>query len=97
MLSQFIPKSITEWTYIILIVVLVVTLILFYKGVMKCKSIIESYNNEIRDYKRCLSVCRNFVYYIDEHYSDIIPEFCVQSDTTYNDFYKNIIEVDINA
>lgn len=93
MFNQFLPKSTTEWTYIILIVVLVITLIAFYKGIMKCKSIIESYNSEIRDYKKNLSLCKDFTTYVNEHYPDIIPDYCVNSGTTYQDFYSNINEV----
>lgn len=94
MFTQFFPKSTTEWTYIILILVLVITLIVFYKGIMKCKSIIESYNTDIRNYKKILSLSRDFITYVDKQYPDVVPEYCVNSDTTYQDFYANINEVD---
>lgn len=94
MLTQFIPKSTTEWTYIFLIVVLVITLIVFYKGIMKCKSIIESYNNDIRDYKKNLTITRDFISYIDKNYPSFITEYIVNSDTKHEDFYNNINEVD---
>lgn len=93
MLNYFLPKSTTEWTYIILIVVLAITLIVFYKGIMKCKSIIDTYNFEFRDYNKNLTSCRAFITYVDEQYSDIIPEYCVNSGITYQDFYSNINEV----
>lgn len=91
MLNQFLPKSITEWTYLILIVVLLITLILFYKGIMKCKSIIEGYNEEIRIYKRNSQFSNDFVSFVNEHYSCVIDEYVEQSDITKQafDFYIN--------
>lgn len=97
MLNQFLPKSTTEWTYIILIVVLVITLIVFYKGIMKCKTIIESYNSEIRDYKKNLTLSKNFITYVDKNYPDVIYEYLACSDISENDFDCIINEVDKNA
>lgn len=93
MLSNFIPKSSIEWTYLILIVVLLVTLIIFYKGVMKCKHIIEGYNSEIREYKKNLTICRDFITYVEDNNPSLIPEFSVYSDINYKDFYNTINEV----
>lgn len=91
MLNQFFPKSITEWTYLILIVVLLITLIFFYKGIMKCKSIIEGYNEEIRIYKRNSQFSNGFVLFVNDHYSYVIDEYVEQSDITKQafDFYIN--------
>lgn len=79
MLTQFLPKSITEWTYLILIVVLLITLIIFYKGVMKCKSIIEGYNDELRSLKKYYDYSERFISYIQSVYPSVMSDYACES------------------
>ena len=79
MLTQFIPKSVTEWTYLILIAVLLITLILFYKGVMKCKHIIESYNDELRSLKKYYDYSEHFIAYVQSVYPTVMSDYACES------------------
>lgn len=79
MLTNFIPKSVTEWTYIALIAVLLVTLFIFYKGVMKCKTIIESYNNELRNYKKFYNYADDFIAFAQSFYPSIMSDYASES------------------
>lgn len=79
MLTQILPKSATEWTYLILIVVLVITLIFFYKGVMKCKHIIEGYNDELRSLKKYYDYSEHFIAYAQSVYPSIMSDFACDS------------------
>lgn len=79
MLANFIPKSTNEWTYLILLVVLLITLIIFYKGVMKCKHIIEGYNDELRNYKKYYDYSQSFISYAQSVYPSIMSDFACDS------------------
>lgn len=79
MLTQILPKSSTEWTYLILLVVLLITLIIFYKGVMKCKHIIEGYNDELRNYKKYYDYSQHFIDYAQSVYPTVMSDFASES------------------
>lgn len=79
MLNQFLPKSVTEWTYLILIVLLLITLIVFYKGVMKCKSIIEGYNFELRSLKKYYDYSERFIAYVQSVHPSIMNDYACES------------------
>lgn len=86
MINQFIPHSVTEWTYVVLIFVLLFTLFLFYKGVMKCKSIIESYNNEIRNYKKYVNLTEDFIAFSQAFYPTIMTDYASESGISEAEF-----------
>lgn len=79
MLSQILPKTPTEWTYFILIVVLLITLVVFYKGVMKCKHIIECYNDEIRSLKKYYDYTEHFIAYVQSVYPSVMSDYASNS------------------
>lgn len=82
MLANFIPKSSIEWTYLIVLVVLLITLIIFYKGVMKCKHIIEGYNDELRNYKKYYDYSQSFISYAQSVYPSIMNDYSCDSGTS---------------
>ena len=60
-LNGFKPSSVKEWVYIVLIALLIVALIAFYKAIMKCKQTIESYVNEQRNFKAYYNTASDFI------------------------------------
>lgn len=52
--SQFIPHSSYEWVLFVLVVVLLITLLLYNKAILKCKDLISNYSTENRAFKKLL-------------------------------------------
>lgn len=52
--SQFIPHSSYEWVLFVLVVVLLITLLLYNKAILKCKDLISNYSTENRTFKKLL-------------------------------------------
>ena len=62
-LQGFIPHGSKEWCLLICLVLSVAFLILFYKALMNCKSTIESYVNEQRNFKAYYNTASDFINY----------------------------------
>ena len=52
--SSFIPSTVKEWVLVAIVVILVLTLLLFNKGLNKLREIVNSYVQELREYNKFL-------------------------------------------
>lgn len=62
-LQGFIPNSSKEWCLIICLVLAIIFLVVFYKALMNCKSTIESYVEEQRNFKAYYNTSSDFINY----------------------------------
>lgn len=62
-LQGFIPNSSKEWCLIVCLALAVIFLVLFYKALMNCKSTIESYVEEQRNFKAYYNTANDFINY----------------------------------
>ena len=52
--SSFIPSTVKEWVLVVIVVILVLTILLFNKGLNKLREIVNSYVQELREYNKFL-------------------------------------------
>ena len=60
-LQGFIPQSSKEWCLIFCLILAIIFLIVFYKALMNCKSTIESYVEEQRNFKAYYNIASDFI------------------------------------
>lgn len=88
MLQNFIPQTLNEWVYLILIVFLCIILFCFYKAIMKCKDIIQSYVDECHAFSTYYDTASDLISFAETFYPNILNEYCDESN-------KSSIEVDL--
>lgn len=60
-LQGFFPHSSKEWCLLICLILSIFFLLLFYKALMNCKSTIESYVEEQRNFKAYYNISSDFI------------------------------------
>ena len=78
-ISGFKPQSTKEWVLIGLVAVLVITLCLFYKALMNCKTTIESYVAEQRNFRKYYNMANGFTSYCQKFEPETIKDYCENS------------------
>lgn len=74
-LSQFIPKDSYTWCLLICLVMCLVVLILFYKGIMKCKETIEKYVIESRNAEAYYEKASEFIAYCQAAHPETVKGY----------------------
>lgn len=88
--SGFKPQTTKEWVLIALVVVLLLTLYAFYKALMNCKTTIESYVAEQRNFRAYYQAASEFIAYCDTCESETIKGYCEDSGQTQIEFLTKL-------
>lgn len=86
-IAQFFPTDTVGWTCFACAIVLLITLLLMNKGVLKCKESIEDYISEIRQLKLYNSELYRAIRYASDN-STAIQEFANTIDLSETEFLK---------
>lgn len=89
-ISGFKPQSTKEWVLIALVVVLLLTLYAFYKALMNCKTTIESYVAEQRNFRAYYQAASEFIAYCDTCEPETIKGYCEDSGQTQIEFLTKL-------
>ena len=89
-LQGFIPQTTKEWTLLVCLVLAVITLIMFYKALMNCKTTIESYVNEQRNFKSYYSISSKFIDYCNNFEKGSVKNFLEDNDLSEIEFITSL-------
>lgn len=88
--AGFKPQTIKEWVLIALVVFLLLTLCAFYKALMNCKTTIETYVEEQRNFKSYYQTSSEFIAYCNTCEPDVIQGYCEDSEQTQIEFLTKL-------
>lgn len=89
-LQGFIPSSSKEWCLLICLVLSVVFLIIFYKALMKCKSTIECYVEEQRNFKAYYNTSSDFINYCQIFEKGSIDNYLEDKNLSQTEFITSL-------
>ena len=89
-ISQFLPTDTVGWSCFTCTIVLLITLLLMNKGVLKCKESIEQYIFEIRQLKQLNKEMYGAIVYASDN-SNTIQEYANTLDMSETEDRKSVV------
>ena len=89
-LQGFIPQGSKEWCLIICLALAVVLLVLFYKALMNCKSTIESYVEDQRNFKAYYNTASDFISFCSCFEKESIKNYLDEANLSEVEFFTTL-------